>query len=459
MRIAAKDPRSAKSGALGARDFERMMQAVGPFERPPHLAVAVSGGPDSLALTLLLHGWCRRRRGTLTALTVDHGLRPESAAEARQVGRWLRARGVRHRTLRWRPGKADRHWPGGVQAAARKARYSLLGQWCRANHVLHLAVAHQLEDQAETFLLRLSRHSGLDGLAAMAPVTERDGVRLIRPLLSVPRARLVASLRKLDQPWIDDPSNRNRGHARVRFRQMLPALAEDGVSAERLAATAASLGRLRARFDDGVANLLARAARPHPAGHVTVDMAALRAAPTELSRQALAHCLHTVGGRTYAPRSERLDRLHKSVMADVPMLPATLGGCRILAPAGRDLLICREAALAEPRQRLVLGEAMIWDGRFRIRVAADRRGDKRRRRPISVGCLGEDGWAMVAASQPAVRRHPIPSAARPTLPALWQGGRPIAVPHLGYGHSGADLTISVRPSPPTALSPARFTVA
>src|SRR5262245_21437394 len=174
---------SESDDPLTEAEFAALMRPLGPFEAQPRLAVAVSGGSDSLALTLLLHDWARRQRGVLTALTVDHGLRPEAAAEARQVARWLRARGIRHRVLTWRPaGEARR---GGLQAAARAARYRLLGAWCRANGVLHLALAHHREDQAETLLLRLARGSGLDGLAAMAAVSEREGVRLIRPLLAV----------------------------------------------------------------------------------------------------------------------------------------------------------------------------------------------------------------------------------------------------------------------------------
>jgi tRNA(Ile)-lysidine synthase len=281
-------------GPLTEAEFATLMRPLGAFEAQPRLAVAVSGGSDSLALTLLLHDWVRRRGGHLTALTVDHGLRPEAAAEARQVARWLKARGIRHRILTWRPaGEAHR---GGLQAAARTARYRLLGAWCRANSVLHLALAHHREDQAETLLLRLGRGSGLDGLAAMAAVSEREGVRLIRPLLTIPRVRLAASLRRAGQDWIEDPSNRDPAHARVRVRALMPALAAEGFTAARLAATAAHLGRARAALDDAVADLLAVAAAPSPAGYLLLDPAPLRAASAEVSLRALAHALLAIGG-------------------------------------------------------------------------------------------------------------------------------------------------------------------
>src|SRR5262249_20564479 len=193
---------------LRAIEFDRLMKAVGPFELRPHLAVALSGGRDSMALALLVAAWAERRGGRITAITVDHGLRPEAAAEAHQVGRSLRTRGIAHRILRWRPPAGA--LPGGLQAAARAARYELLCGWCRRHGVLHLALAHQQEDQAETLLLRLARGSGLDGLAAMAPVAERASVRLIRPLLPIARVRLRATPAppppaRIDHPPTHDP--------------------------------------------------------------------------------------------------------------------------------------------------------------------------------------------------------------------------------------------------------------
>ena len=171
------------------------MAPLGPFEPAPRVAVAVSGGSDSLALCLLADRWARARGGAVFGLTVDHRLRPESGAEAAQVRRWLAARAISHRTLRWTGTRPV----SGIQEEARAARLALLVGWCRRAHVLHLLLGHQREDQAETVLQRLVRGSGIDGLAAMAPVRlamepDGGGVRLLRPLLSVSRDALTASL-------------------------------------------------------------------------------------------------------------------------------------------------------------------------------------------------------------------------------------------------------------------------
>ncbi|HTO81022.1 MAG TPA: tRNA lysidine(34) synthetase TilS [Methylomirabilota bacterium] len=431
------------------------MQVLGPFEARPRLGVAVSGGSDSMALALLAAGWAQSHGATITALTVDHGLRREAAAEARRVGRWLGERGIRHRILRWRP-DAGAPFAGGVQAAARAARYRLLADWCRRHGVLHLALAHHQEDQAETFLLRLARGSGLAGLAAMAPVTERDGVRLLRPLLLVPRARLRATLAAAGQAWIDDPSNANRAHARVRMRALIPSLAAEGLDAARLAATAGRLGRARAAIDDAVADLLAAASAIFPAGYLSLDPAALAAAAAEVSLRALARCLTTIGGAGYGPRLERLERLHAAIRGSALASAATLGGCRIVPRRGR-LLICREPAAAREAIAVRSGETVSWDGRFVVTVAPVNRGA--RPRSLTVKLLGAAGWAAVAADNPDLRKHALPPPVRPGLPALWDGARVACVPHLDYCRTGVKVRVSAVFAPEVPLAPTRFATA
>ena len=198
---------------LSSAEFSALMAPLGPFEPAPHVAVAVSGGADSLSLALLLRDWAAEQGGRVTALVVDHGLRPGSAAEARRVRRQLTGLGLAAKCLTW-PGPAPQ---SNRQALARAARYRLMADWCRRQSVLHLALAHHLDDQAETLLLRLGRGSGLDGLAAMPPLRELPEVRLLRPLLPVPKARLVAGLRTAGLTWVEDPSNRDPSHARVRL--------------------------------------------------------------------------------------------------------------------------------------------------------------------------------------------------------------------------------------------------
>jgi tRNA(Ile)-lysidine synthase len=419
MRVPRLAPAASETAqALSADAFAALMAPLGPFESRPFLTVAVSGGADSLALCLLADAWARERDGIVVGLTVDHGLRPEAAAEAARVGGWLAARRIRHHTLTWRPPSGLRN----VQAAARAARYQLLFGWCASAGCLHLLTAHHREDQGETLLLRLARGSGLDGLAGMAPCRETTTCRLLRPLLAVPHARLVASLQDAGQGWIEDPSNRDDSYARVRLRGSAGLLAREGLGPARLAATARRLGRAREALEDGVARLLARAVRLHPAGFAELAADRLVEAPPEIGLRALARIAATIGGADHPPRLERLERLYRALREGLAA-GRTLAGCRFLSWRGA-VVVCREAAAVESPQALHPGVTLCWDGRFEVALAADAPPG------LTVGALGAAGFGR---NGTASRGQPgLPPAARATLPALRDLVGVAAVPHLSY---------------------------
>ena len=417
-----------------AAEFAALIARCGPFEGAPRLAVAVSGGPDSVALAVLADGWVRAQGGMLVALTVDHGLRAESAAEAAQVGRWLGVRGIAHDVLMWRGTKPAT----GIQEAARTARRELLLEACRARGIFHLLLGHQQEDQRETAAMRAQRGSGPDGRAAMSLVVEAAHVRVLRPLLAVPRARLIATLDAVAQPWIDDPSNRDPRFLRARLRR-------DDAGATIDPAALARLGVERTVREAALAAVLARHVTIHPEGWATLDPALLApgAVAPELAARALARVVATIGGGTYAPRGERVARLYAalahSLEAGAARTPArTLGGCR-LVPRRGVLLVVREAgAITERRVLPSGGEEVFWDRRFVLRTSADPRAVPRC--PLTVAALGEAGWAAVVQAAPALRSSAVPALVRPSLPALWDLDGVCAVPHLFYRRrdQGAD---------------------
>ena len=434
--IVSPDRAPSAAKPLGPAEFARLMAPAGPFEPAPHLAIAVSGGADSLALCLLADGWARRRQGRVTALTVEHGLRPESPAEAKQVQRWLKARGIAHGILPWRGQKPK----SGVQAVARAARMARLAAWCSRHHVLHLLSGHQLEDQAATVLLRLSAGSGGDGLAAMPLVQDlaapKDGgLRLIRPLLSVPEDRLKAVLRQKSQAWIDDPSNRNSAYARTRLAAALDVLGGEGMTASRLARTARRLGRDRAALDIACGELLAGSAAPHPAGFVRLDWAEWRKAPDAVSLRVLSRLLASVGARPFGPRLERVEHLWQEMQGGYPERAATLGGCRILPYRGA-LLICREAGAVGDAVTMKPGDTRVWDNRFRVSLA--RRAQLRGK--CTLGRLGKEGISQVRRAMADGGRalERIPAPARAALPAFRDLDGVLAVPHLNYARSSAE---------------------
>jgi tRNA(Ile)-lysidine synthase len=262
----------------------------------PSLVLAVSGGPDSTALMMLAARWhgALKNGPKLTVVTVDHGLRPESKCEATEVARLAKKLGIAHLTLRW----TGRKPKAGLPQAARAARYRLLADAARAAGARHVVTAHTLDDQAETVLIRLLRGSGLTGLAAMQRVSALPGAQgfeLVRPLIVLSKARLIATLEAEKISFADDPTNRDPKFTRARLRGLMPQLAEEGLDAGRLALLARRLGRADAA-------LAAMAAEAHDmlsvkssAGTVAYDRVRFGFMPAEIRLRLLGRAITAVG--------------------------------------------------------------------------------------------------------------------------------------------------------------------
>ncbi len=303
------------------------------LEDLPGLVLAVSGGPDSMALLVLAARWAKRLKHApkLIAVTIDHGLRPEAAREAAMVKRLARRLGVAHRTLHWR-GKKPRT---GLQEAARHARYTLLAQIATRARFAHILTAHTLDDQAETVLFRLARGSGLFGLTGMAHATPLplNGVReifLVRPLLHLPKARLIATLAAARIAYAEDPSNRDPRFTRARLRSLMPALAREGLDARGLARLAARLRRAESTIQVAVqAARSALAPLPWPQhGPIAFATAAFAGLPAEVGLRLLgAAVAHT--GDEGPVELAKLESLYEALRQARSRLRRTLAGALI----------------------------------------------------------------------------------------------------------------------------------
>ena len=373
-------------------------------------------------------------------VTVDHGLRPEAAAEAELVKGWAGALGLPHTTLTWDGPKPT----SDIQAQARAIRYQLIADYCLDSGLTSVMVAHTQDDQAETFLLRLARGSGVTGLSGMAacgplPVTEPryKSIRLLRPLLQFSRAALRSSLRAAGQEWIEDPSNEDVSFARVRMRALMSALAEEGLTVSRLAATTDRLSDVSVVMDDVAHDLKHACAHFASGGYVCVDGPALMSAPRSIGLKVLGELLMAVGGSYYQPRFVALERLYEALAHDVAGAGElgqgrTLGGCHI-GPAAlgstQSYVIAREMRSLRARLRkletplgLGVGESVLWDNRMELVLSGSQetgvcwRGDIRP--------LGREGWReltkRVAGPNQDTLKH-IPVKARTALPGLWSG--------------------------------------
>jgi tRNA(Ile)-lysidine synthase len=316
------------------------------LEAPAGLVIAVSGGPDSTALLVLAARWAKRLRRPpkLLAVTVDHGLRPQAAAEAAAVKRLARRLGVPHRTLRWRGNKPKT----GLQEAARLARYRLLAQAASRAGYAHILTAHTLDDQAETMLFRLARGSGLTGLAGMAGaslLTTSAGseVFLVRPLLPIAKARLIASLRAAKVAYCEDPSNSDPQFTRARLRALMPGLAREGLDARALSRLATRMRRAEVAIEFAVhaaRAALAPAAWPR-CGPVVFDAEQFHALPAEVGLRLLGRAIAHAGDEGPVELG-KLESLYDA-LRQAPRLRRTLAGA-LVTLAGPNLCVERAPA-------------------------------------------------------------------------------------------------------------------
>jgi tRNA(Ile)-lysidine synthase len=318
-------------------------QLFADFKDVAALVLAVSGGPDSLALMILAARWrgATKRGPRLIAVTVDHALRRQSAAEARAVKALAKRLNVEHHTLRWRGAKPST----GIQSAARDARYRLLARLSRELGTVHVLTGHTRDDQAETVLMRMSRGSGLAGLGGMARSIQRDSFVLVRPFLDVPKSRLVATVRQAGVTFADDPTNRDLAYARPRLRALMPALAKEGCDARNLARLARRLARANLALD-AVADVAER-------GMLSFDRSTLRS-------EFVADAFFT------APEEIRLRLLIRAIDRAGYEGPAELGKVEALL---RALDAAWQTAANRARLKQTLAGAAVSVGRARLTVA------------------------------------------------------------------------------------------
>jgi tRNA(Ile)-lysidine synthase len=339
--------------AISAREAKNLFAD---WKTAPAIVLAVSGGPDSVALMWLMARWRRAlvRGPRLVAVTVDHGLRTASAREASDVKCLARSLGLPHHTLRWRGTKPKT----GLPAAARAERYRLLASAAQDHGATHILTAHTRDDQAETLLMRLLRGSGITGLAAMARQSPRHGVVLARPLLQVSKARLIATLQKAKVGFADDPSNRDIQFTRPRLRALMPALAAEGGDPGNLARLAARLARANAAVEvlaDGAERYLAlkdRVSLREGTPAKIFDFEAFAAVPEEIRVRLLQRAIDRFG--------------HEG--------PAELGKVEALLSA-LELSGAKRPGGRHPKLKQTLAGAMIslGGGQIRIEPAPPRR--------------------------------------------------------------------------------------
>lgn len=420
--------------------------ALAPLSAYDHVLLAVSGGPDSVALLALVHDWMKRLPDappSVSVATVDHALRPQSASEAAAVAALSAAFGLPHVTLVWE-GKKPQH---GLPNAARDARYALLVAHARklatpAHPRIAIVTAHTEDDQAETLFMRLARGGGVRALAAMPAkrrLADDNGeiiIDLVRPLLALPKRRLLATIAARGIAYAEDPTNTDPAYERPRIRT---ALAASGLAASALARTAARMHSAKEVIGYAKRALATAAHLQFNDGiFASCDRAAFDAAPPYLQQEFLRDLIVAFGGTTPPPQTSEIERL-VAELADASERRATLGGA-VVSAGSSHIRIWRELGrMAREPLTLMPGDTLIWDDRFRIALPPSAPT------PFLVRPLGPEAYQAIAGM--ISKRGSLPASAAHGLPAFYAADVLLAVPALGFTQSAMEAGILSEPLP------------
>jgi tRNA(Ile)-lysidine synthase len=401
---------NSQDGSQGAGpDAALLARARVVLAVPGRVGLAVSGGGDSMAMLHLMARAAQDAGRDLHAVTVDHRLRAEAAAEAAFVSSVCEGLGIPHSVLVWDHDTVT----GNLMEAARTARYRLLTDWAKGHDVLQVALAHTADDQAETFLMGLSRAAGLDGLSGMRPQFQQEGVTFCRPFLEVGRAELRGFLVRHGLGWVDDPTNDDDRYTRTRARRALKVLQPLGITVDRLALVVQNLAMAQGVVNDTLRHA-AQDLVTEVAGALTIDARAFLDLGAEVNRLLLLAMLRWMAGLRHAPRADQILTLR---MALAEGKDATLAGCRFRHKAGRVWVSREVRAIGGP-----VTPGAVWDGRW---VLAGGLGDVR--------ALGAEGLRQC----PGWRGIGLPRQVLEVTPGLWQGNTLSAAPCAGFGPATA----------------------
>lgn len=349
--------------------FDKFKKEIFKFSIPESekmIAIGLSGGSDSLALTLLLREYCKKFKINLIALTVNHKLREGSTAEAKKVSEISKTLGIAHKILDWNHGSIESN----IQHQARTARIDLLTTYCKDNKINYLFTGHTKDDVAETFLMNMFRGSGVYGLSSIPNLTKYNNITLARPLLSFKKGELKNYLTNQKIIWIEDPSNKKENFLRTKVRNLIRSQEMQNIIPEydqlidRLALNAKNLARARTELESVCDAKIKEIVTLHEEGYITIQHDKFLKLNKELGFKILSSCLITVSGnQPYKPRLSSLESLYESL--STPKTKKTLCGCEILMKKG-NIFIYRELGKTPLALKQTSDKSWIWDTRFEI---------------------------------------------------------------------------------------------
>ncbi len=377
---------------------------------PAALGVAVSGGSDSLSLLYLINSWSNKKNLKIIILTVDHNLRNGSADEALYVGKLCNKLGLIHKTLFW----AHEDIKGNLSASAREARYRLMQNAIPSGAIL--VTGHTLDDQAETFLMRLRRGSGVDGLASMAEKSYlsfgNDKMTIYRPLLDFERQTLRNVLKFYQVDWIEDPTNNDKSFERVKVRDLLARCIEIGIDKSTISQTALLMQSAKTALNHFASDCYEKFGSCDN-GDIIFDFDEFSKQPLDIKRRLISAAQKWISNQKYRPRLSQVDGLINSLDEKITFS----GSGTICYFHDNSIRITREvnASVCE----IEASNGVIFDRRWKL-IALENCRD------LTIKCLGEDGYTFL---EPGLRKK-IPYKTIIALPALFNDNNLINFPFI-----------------------------
>ncbi len=388
------------------------------------IALAVSGGPDSTAMMQIAALSKKLKNNNVTVIVVDHGLREESKNEANIVGQNAKLLGFKFKILKWDGVKPKTR----IQEIARKTRYKLMTSWCKKKGIEKLFLAHHLDDQVETFLMRLGKGSGVDGLAVMNYVTEISSLKLVRPFLEIPKTRFIKILSITNLEWISDPSNFNSDYKRSRIRKILPILSKEGINSKQIGLV---IKRMRSAKDalNTQTNILLKKylSNVDNVAYFLNKELLKDVKEKEILIRVLEKIFMNISGSIYPPRRNKLENIISWILKNNNIKAKTLTGV-VVRKRKSELIFYREPddCYKSVNIRPLTSRYSCWDDRFFLK--ANKSND------LQIRALGDVGIKILKEEKILKRQgfQNVPLSAWKTVPGVWSKKRLISVPTLGY---------------------------
>ncbi|MCC2646496.1 MAG: mesJ [Rickettsiaceae bacterium] len=401
--------------------FSENLNKLYPFKRPTTFAVAVSGGADSLALLVLAKKWAEEKNHKIVALTVDHGLRSESAAEAEYVAKICKQSLIEHYTLKWEHSGVTSN----IQEAARAARYELLTEFCKSKDILHILTAHHADDKLENFFIRLSRGSGLMGFAEHN-IHYYNSIEILRPFYNFTKDNCYQLLQRNKIKHIEDPSNDSNKYLRSELRGKMQEFfnlnnIEPHLYKQRILSSIENLSLAAKTVEQAFTDCLVNSCTIHPEGFAKINLTNYVKFSGEEKLLTLSHILTVISGQSSVPRYDSVKQLYIKIIEN-NTIKSTLHGCSIHLSKG-SLCIFREYGKNIP-EKLPLQNGAYWDNRYYFSL------EEKLRDGFYIEQCSDDNFKSL--SKAFKETITLPPKIIFTLPTIKSIEKLVAIPHINY---------------------------